>query len=555
MSIDGAIRTRSIAIARLAVVLPVLLVLLALSTASTDSAAQGASEALRTEARSQSQSQSTGRTIQSTTADKLRSRNAGNAACWVCSQSERERLQKEDTVSRIASINLWICKAGQRLACDDSANHPCWITPILGTITTTNVVIAESLPKRLVCKQGTNCEPSPLIIVFGAAAIITIMVVAGRSMIAGEVATEIPLLLTRLAGVSAVTLALQAEPGLSGALMSWIGNLAAWAGGAGAELYTRTTGILPSLTDGGTNAQSPCDTITIGAGTPWEKTMSVMTQMVEQVIDIAAMLVGIGLSIIPGLVDIAKTWGTMMMGIWSADLAIIMEILRFVFAATIAGASIALIVRFTFMLVEASLGVAIAVGLSPIIAWLWFWPGMRSGIGFLVGAAAYAALALMTGAITLGIAKMVIGSGMDHWTKTMVNTAHPGYARCLKDAKDGNGETVSALVEDYRLYQCMRSEPKAKSATTGNDKDDKDDKNTDTHDFGTLLEKGKVSQWLPPLIIMVIAVVSLQAILGYAKAAAAELSGYSAPGGLGDELAGQLQGLAGKAMGKMKGRR
>ena len=527
-----------------------------------------------------------------------------NNACSICTLPPKPP-ETDSTIENVVAtpevMTYWACKAAKDISCDMD-DGKCWAGPILGRVIEQAGDVANQTPRLLACGQIKSCDTmSPLMWIFLTAAALTLVVDAGRALVTHYSRwTDVTARGLKIGIVTAIllwaqTASVERTEGLGPTMWQWTGNAVAMGGMIGRQIGV---GIQDSAGGGSSESSARCSSIIkeadwVGvAGSPrvekanirgltsWSGVARVSDIAISEAADMGAILTGVAITLIPSFSHTAAIYAKMAASMVTFDFSAMMEILRVMFAVTLAGTAITIMLSVAFMILEAVVIAGITVGLLPIIATMWIWEQTRSASKQALAALLYAVTSLTVLGVTLEITYLAVERSIGLFTAMMIDPYYPAATaaselrKCGLDSgavtfrgSAGNRKakvTTASMYDAYKVYLCLH---KAEPTTVKiNDVEVAKRKKENQFAYKAAPEgesvyivaptrvTSEVVGWLPALIILVGAGVIANAVMRYASAGASELSGYRAPT---SQVASQIVG-AGKSFatwggGKFKG--
>ena len=517
--------------------------------------------------------------------------------CSICDlPDKRPDVEKigETVINTPALLAYESCRAAKTISCDGVGEGECWVNPVLGAVVTQAKQAATRLPKLLSCgTMAENCPGiSPLIWIFLSAAALTLVVDAGRALVSHYSRwTDV---MTRAMKIAIVTIVIvwagtakySSREGLGPTMWQWTGNAVAMGGLIGRYIGI---GIQENANPSGTKSSARCSSLVDSktwAGPhsqsattleSWKGVLRVSDVSISEAADMGAILTGVAITLVPNFTEtagaIAKTVGSIV----TFDFRSMMEILRVMFAVTLAGTAITIILTVAFMILEAVVIAGITIGLLPIIACMWMWEQTKSASKQALAALMYAVMSLTVLGVTLEVTYLAVERTVSLFTSMTLDPHYPqanvvsALSACdiridaVEFPSDGTPQVnAQSMYEAYKVYLCLHEAPPAEVTITDLETSQGKKENQVPYEMSGEEENvyivpasrvgGEIIGWLPAFIILVGAGVIANAVMRYASAGASELSGYRAPA---SQIASQVVG-AGKSFatwggGKMKG--
>ena len=414
-------------------------------------------------------------------------------------------------------VSAWACQVARIITCDDQSDA-CWIAHITDLVLRTSDAAVAIIPSHLVCQNG-QCPNAPSLLfgVFMIAMAITLMVSAARSWTQPDSLLQWPMTLLR--SIIAIGIAYVLGFGFAYDLWNLSGRIV-------------SIGALTGQALNFTSAQTTlCNVPQIQASAGgWPTVTAILDSMVRNIIDLAGVLIGIGISILPGPGAAVQVPTEMLINAVTLnfDMEIFLGLLRFLFAFTLMGAAVSFIIIFLFALYEAIILLALTLALSPLIAWLWNWRALRSSAYAALNAVLYASIVFATANITLQISYVIIELSLAQFAIQIKNPnytplaldPYAPYVTCLLPRSP-------SLYHSYEYYLCLNDLPQQSG------------------EYATLIDNN-ISQWLPAILLIIATAIIASAVLRYASAAASELTGHKQAHSTAAKLSSQIRSKIGQ---------
>jgi len=409
------------------------------------------------------------------------------------------------------TLAQWACYAVSTIACD--TEDTCWIDTTIDLIVSVSRTIVQHGPPLLAC-AGHDCAagPSLMLGIFYIAAAILLGLHALHYWFPREKPVDWHYTLVRI--LIGGTLAYVLGAGFAQTLWTIAGAVLSLGAIFGNEILVSTATV---------SCNAPAPTTDIG----WSTTLAITNALFRHVVDIAAVLTGIAITLIPDIGAVFEAYGRIAAGIATMNLEPVFEVLRFMFAFVLLMSAVTIITLFFFTIIEALVTTSITFALSPLIAVLWIWTGMRSAAHAALAAVLYTTVMLAIIGITLTITHRTVESSLAQFTTHILN---PHYNAAENPCTD----TAGTLYQSMRRYMCLVDAPPDSDG-----------------DAATLIDSS-ITEWLPALLVILLTTILAAAILKYASTAASELTGHQQTHTLAAQVLDQAKSLGSRGIGKLR---
>ncbi len=391
------------------------------------------------------------------------------------------------------------CWAANTISSRLGPGTDCWLCTFSEATATAATTIATQLPGWLICGfEGCSSpldvlrSPGPILSVLLLVCLLASAIGIARAQLARRPPTDEYLLLMRT-GIAIVI-------------------AAAIATGYAETLWTATAHLYNILAEASANtvrtlAETPASQCQSNAQTPPEIIRDAMLRYASAAADLAAALTAVAVNLLPSL-DPVRFSISSLMNYFSIPVTAPLSFFKIFIAFAIAGTGLATLTTYLLAVAEAALHAAIAIGASPVIAFLALFRPTRNSVMAAASAVAYGGLMLLTAGISITLSSIIVATGLDFYTNLIlvedplpeatarIEACHAAYA----------GPT---LPEAFRRYLCIYAAHQDDLPVTS--------VNTDITDL----------TWMPATFVLILAGYIARAIAQFGCAIAAELSAYS----------------------------
>ena len=467
------------------------------------------------------------------------------AECELCPTSEALfGLWSNASSSHEDYISHWSCSFARILSCrEDIKGNPtesCWIEHIVEIIVESMGTIASILPSLLLCGKST-CDDTtlggPFAMIMIAAVLLTLAVRAGAIFFSREPPLAIVPFLVTVAIVFTIIIAL--GTGTNDWIWRTIGVIATFGVGIGTEIRDiAAQGIHAGNTEisvahiAGCAELSPKYTET---ALGWPTLILLLGKLARDILDLSAILFGLAIGFIPDLGNLFSLIGKVSIDMLTLNWSVLGELFRIVIVCIMGVLAIQVAVRYLLVLVEGVVNLGLSVALSPIAVWLWIWRSTQGAMRFVGTEILYASMLFAIAGLVLVIARIIVTIGTRIFLLTSLNEQYTGDLDKIDGAREAGCMTLAEVeASALDLYADFNAQICALSTAPQEGPDDT--QIYATHLLGTA-ETG-TGNWLPGAIALLTCAAITSAVLGFARSAAAELSGRTISGGVG-EVVGQ----------------
>ena len=243
----------------------------------------------------------------------------------------------------------------------------------------------------------------------------------------------------------AQTMKTQPEPeGLGPKTWEWTGNAVAMGGLIGRQIGI---GIQKNASAGGKETSARCSSIVsqenwkrnragargvveadITSLRSWRGVARVSDVAISEAADMGAILTGVAITLIPNFSESVGTVTKMVASLVTFDFSAMLEILRIMFAITLAGTAVTIILTVAFMILESIVIAALTIGLMPIIACMWMWDQTKNASKQALAALLYAIMSLTTLGVTLEVSYLAVERSIGLFTAMTLDKHYPKTA-------------------------------------------------------------------------------------------------------------------------------
>ena len=415
----------------------------------------------------------------------------------------------------------WACSTARILSCDQQSSH-CWLDEIISTTVVATQALLEAVPPLVACGGTSKADCSggaglggPITAAFLAAILITLTIRSAKAFLTSEPQTGMLTTITLLI-VLVVVVALLGR-GAAEDLWRMAGVVVAFASDVGLQIRDGVGQTSPAAEG------CPIATVADPREAGWPQAMAGMEGLVREMLDVAAIMVGVGMSFIPDLHSVIG--GGMWSAVWKLlsqrEFGFVVELLRLPIAIFIILYGLRIIASYAILILDAVVTLGVAVALSPVAVWLAFWKGTRGALGWCAGSLLYTGVLFVAAGVTVAAAKLIMTLGLRTFMALAYNrdyaTAWPGAGwtkagQCYATPEGFRGAPLN-LYQDFAHHLCLISAPVHEGSQYGS--------------WLVMDAAQAFTHWLPGALVLLASGAVTVAVLRYTQSAATEISGRS----------------------------
>ena len=463
--------------------------------------------------------------------------NAGSAAggedCRVCSADPGwKSLVSSSWADSDGEKGHTACWVAQFVACDEggsAATGDCWLEKITG-------MLVEAMQSVVVVFSQAVGEH--LMVLFVAVVMLAWLIQSGRAFIMQAGWNDVIMRLVMIGVVMGLATWLMK----GGSIQIW--QITGTVASAGLEvgLHIRETASAQAAASaGGGNAAAvsealACSPISASGEVGWARVQEGMGELMREMLDVAAIIIGTGVSFLPDLKTLFKGFISLVLDTLHLQFKQWIELVRLLITYLLVKGGIGIIIGYAVVLVEAVVIAGLSIALLPVTIWLALFRSTRDSLVYCVGSLIYVMVVLMAAGVTVMIARLSVGIGMRIAVRMIENDQYwidsgrnPEAYGCLSQT-----QLLSKpfdMYGDFEHHLCLMMVPEwngmyasAISMTGGNG----------------------VTMWLPSFIALFASAAVAGAVLGYTQTVAGELSGHSRSAGAAQAVMSAAASVVGK---------